>query len=165
VVVGIQIPITVIVAIVSSRLLHSGVTSRISRGIVASTGAVLGGAVLMLLITDVPPEMKVACLAIGGVLSQLIFSFGPLMVGEICPETRRGGLLGIMSSVGTVGGVIAPMVMGVFIQQNLSAAAIGYEHGFFLLGLLLILSGLFGMAFLNPEKSCLRLKIFADINT
>ena len=55
---------------------------------------------------------------------------------------------GFLSSAG----LVAPAVMGFVINDALSPAK-GFEHGFEILGVLLVLSGLVGLYLVNPEKS------------
>ncbi|MGA7814018.1 MAG: hypothetical protein WCA53_14055, partial [Caballeronia sp.] len=58
---------------------------------------------------------------------------------------------------GTFAGVLAPPMMGHFVSAANGTAA-GFEHGFALLGGLLIPAGLLGIWLMNPEKSARRLQ-------
>ncbi|MCF3947829.1 MFS transporter [Acidiphilium iwatense] len=153
---GSWIPMNLILADVSRRLKAAGYSSRVARGIVCSATPAIGGIVFMMLSLPLSSVSKVFCLAIGGVLTQTIFMFGPLILGEICPETQRGGIFGILSSIGTLGGIIAPFVMGHIIQSAIGTSASGYQNGYLLLGALLVAIGVFGLLFVNPEKSLAR---------
>jgi len=152
-----SIPTVLIIAKVSGDMMQRGVSSRVSRGLVTSLSAVIGGIFFMMLMTGISPIAKVMCLTIGTVLASLAFSFGPLMVAEISPSSRRGGLLGIMNSVNTLAGLVAPVAMGLFVEANATSAAAGYQRGFLLVGSLLAVSGLIGVLCMNPEKSRIRL--------
>ncbi|RKR36169.1 MFS transporter [Paraburkholderia sp. BL17N1] len=157
-----QIPVAIALSWVSKKLLASGVSSRLARGVLAGGPIVMAGAIFWSIGSIGSPGAKVACLAAGSAMIQLIGWLGPLMLGEIVPTRQRGALLGIHNSVGTVAGLVAPAVMGLVINDALSPAA-GFEQGFELLGALLVLSGLIGLYLVNPEKS--RMRFFRLIQT
>ncbi|CAG9246445.1 Sugar phosphate permease [Paraburkholderia unamae] len=152
-IVGSFIPVTLLLAWVSQRLIRRGVSSRLARGVLVSGFAMLGGVLFLATSSGLSPALKVACLAIGGALSQLVFSFGPLMISDIVSVRQRGALLGINSSIGTLAGLIAPALMGGIVQANQGNPALGYEHGFIVVGALLLVSGALGLVLLNPEQS------------
>jgi MFS transporter, ACS family, D-galactonate transporter len=152
-IVGSFIPVTLLLAWASQRLIRKGVSSRLARGVMVSGFAMLGGVLFLATSSGLSPALKVACLAIGGALSQLVFSFGPLMISDIVSVRQRGALLGINSSIGTLAGLIAPALMGGIVQANHGNPALGYEHGFIVVGALLLVSGGLGLVLLNPERS------------
>lgn len=152
-IVGSFIPVTLLLAWVSQRFIRRGVSSRLARGAMVSGFAMLGGVLFLATSSGLSPTLKVACLAIGGALSQLVFSFGPLMISDIVSVRQRGALLGINSSIGTLAGLIAPALMGGIVQANHGNPALGYEHGFIVVGALLLVSGALGLVLLNPERS------------
>lgn len=156
VITGSWIPLTILFGWVAQLLKSSGYSSRIARGLMCSTAAAAGGIIFMMLSLQFSPAMKVAFVAVGGVLAQTIFSFGPLIMGEISPESQRGGVFGILSGIGTLGGIIAPFVMGQIIQSNVGDPALGYQRGYFLVGILLVAIGLAGAFLINPERSTAR---------
>lgn len=152
-IVGSFIPVTLLLAWGSQRLIRKGVSSRLARGVLVSGFAMLGGVLFLATSSGLTPEIKVVCLAIGGAMSQLVFSFGPLMISDIVSVRQRGALLGINSSIGTLAGLIAPALMGGIVQANHGNPALGYEHGFIVVGALLLVSGALGLVLLNPERS------------
>ncbi|WP_052409530.1 MFS transporter [Paraburkholderia oxyphila] len=152
-IVGSFIPVTLLLAWVSQRLIRKGVSSRLARGALVGGFAMAGGALFIAISSGLDPVLKVACLALGGAASQLVFSFGPLMISDIVTVRQRGALLGINSSIGTLAGLIAPALMGGIVQANLGNPALGYEHGFLVVGALLLVSGALGLVLLNPEQS------------
>lgn len=156
-IVGSFIPVTLILAWWSQRMIRKGRSSRVARGVLVSGFAIVGGVLFAATLSDLDPALKVACLAIGGAMSQLVFSFGPLMISDIVSVKQRGALLGINSSIGTLAGLLAPALMGGVVQANHAAAAVGYEHGFLVVGALLLLAGVLGIVLLNPEQTRRRL--------
>jgi MFS family permease len=150
-----QIPVAIALSWVSKKLLASGVSSRVARGMLASGPIVMAGAIFWAIGSIGSPGAKVACLAAGSAMIQFIGWLGPLMLGEIVPTRQRGALLGIHNSIGTVAGLVAPAVMGFVINDALTPAK-GFEQGFELLGALLVISGLIGLYLVNPEKSTMK---------
>ncbi|MGE0576897.1 MAG: hypothetical protein AB7F22_30760 [Reyranella sp.] len=55
-----------------------------------------------------------------------------------------------MNSIIILGGVGAPLVMGGVVQTAATHLA-GYDHGFVILGCLLLVGSLIGMIFIHPE--------------
>jgi MFS family permease len=147
------IPITLLLSWVSQRMIRQGRSSRLARGVLTSGFAVFGGVLFCATVAGLPAGAKVVCLVFGCAFGQLVFSFGPLMISDIVSVKQRSALLGINSSIGTLAGLIAPALMGGIVQANRGAAGAGYEHGFVIVGLLLLASGLVGMVLLNPEQS------------
>jgi len=152
-IVGSFIPLTLILAWWSQRMIRSGRSSRLARGVLTSAFAILGGVLFVAISAGLSPALKVLCLALGGAASQLVFSFGPLMISDIVSVKQRGALLGINSSIGTLAGLIAPALMGGIVQANNGVPAVGYEHGFLAVGAMLLVSGALGLVLLNPEQT------------
>jgi MFS family permease len=141
----------------SQRLLARGATSRRGRALFSSTALIVGGAlVVALMLLPMPAMGKVVLLAVGGGLTGVIFSLAPAMVGSVSPNAQRGAMLAILNSFASIAGVMAPVVTGRLIQNATGSAASGYEHGFALSGTLLVIGGLVGLLWVNPEKSLAR---------
>ena len=121
-------------------------------GSIALTGLAFLGTTI-----DVSATMKIVCLTIGAGLGQLIFLFGPLMIGEVTPSRQRGAWLAINNSVATLAGLIAPVLMGRFVGAAHSRA-IGFEHGFLILGSILLAASVAAFWLIDPEKSMRRLR-------
>jgi len=77
-------------------------------------------------------------------------------VSELTPQPQRAAMLAIATSVITLGGVIAPLAMGVVVQEGATRLA-GYDRGFTLLGGLLLVGGMIGLLFIRPEADRKRL--------
>ena len=160
-IIAVQIPITLGLSWFSQRLLAKGVSSRLSRGAIPSVGIAVAGLAFFATALGIGAGWKVACLGAGSVLSQFIFLFGPLMIGEVTPPAQRGAWLSINNSIGTLAGLIAPALMGRFVGAAHGGAA-GFEHGFVVIGALLVISGVAGVYLMNPEASARRLRALAN---
>jgi MFS transporter, ACS family, D-galactonate transporter len=151
-----QIPVGLALAIASHRMLKRGVSSRLARGALVSSACVVAGVAYCVLLLDTPPLAKVALLAIACALALQVFTFGPLLVAEVTPDSRRGAMLAITNSIATLAGLVAPAAMGKLL--GVVANDRGYEIGFAATGVLLILAGLAGYALLDPRRSRERLR-------
>jgi MFS family permease len=98
-----------------------------------------------------PPFIKVALMGLASALAIQTFTFGPMLVAEVAPAVRRGALLAITNSIVTTAGLIGPVAMG----KLLGAAgdARGYEIGFAVTGVLLLIVGAAGFVLIDPQRS------------
>jgi len=141
---------------ISQRLKSKGVSSRVSRGVLACSTVVLGGLTLPFVGQMPSPELKIAVLVFGAAIGSTIYVVLPMIVSELTPQSQRAGMLAITTSIVTLAGVIAPLAMGAFIQHAATPLA-GYERGYVILGALLIAGGVIGLLFIRPEADRKRL--------
>ena len=145
---------------ISQRLKKAGVSSRLSRGAFASATVILGGAILPFVGSMPTPELKLALVVVGGAIGSTIYVVIPMIVSELTPQPQRAGMLAITTSVVTLAGVLAPLVMGAMVQKA-ATPMLGYERGYLVLGILLIAGGLIGLLFIRPELDRKRLSAHA----
>jgi len=140
----------------SQRMMQAGSTSRTARGIVCCVAICLGG--LALLGAPIAPNVATTMILIiaGTTLPSVAYILTPAILGEITPASQRGAVLAINSAVGTSAGILAPYIMGSVIEGAASAAE-GYSHGFMVCGIVTLIGGLIGLAFLRPEAERARL--------
>jgi MFS family permease len=145
---------------ISQRLKKAGVSSRLSRGAFASATVILGGVILPFVGSMPTPELKLAVVVVGGAIGSTIYVVIPMIVSELTPQPQRAGMLAITTSVVTLAGVLAPLVMGTMVQKA-ATPMLGYERGYVVLGILLIAGGLIGLLFIRPELDRKRLAAHA----
>lgn len=144
----------------SQRLKTRGVSSRLSRGALASATVIMGGFIVPLIAFAPSNELKVAFLVVGPAIGSTIYVVLPMIVSELTPQSQRAAMLAIVISIMTSAGVFAPLVMGMAIQ-NAPTRVAGYEQGFLMLGALLLVGGLIGLLFIRPEADRKRLAAYA----
>jgi MFS family permease len=142
----------------SQRMMQAGSTSRVARGIVCGIGICLGG--VALLGAPFAPNVATTMILIiaGTTLPSVAYILSPAILGEITPASQRGAILAINSAVGTSAGILAPYIMGSLIEGAASAAE-GYSLGFVVCGIVTLIGGLIGLAFLHPEAERARLAL------
>lgn len=144
----------------SQRMTSNGVSSRFARGIFPAATVVLGG-VTMLLVASMPtPAVKLAVLVFGSAIGSTIYVVISMVVSELTPQSQRAAMLAMTNAFVTIAGILAPLTMGQIIQTAATPLA-GYEHGYVIMGGLMIAGGLIGLLFIRPEADRKRLAAHA----
>ena len=139
----------------SQRLLSRGISSRVARGILGGLSVVLGGAALAMLPYVSDTSVKIALTTLGVALPSAIYVISNAVVGEITPAAQRGALLAIGTAVASSAGLLAPYVMGSVIESATTPLD-GFNTGFFICGVIMVLGGATAMALVNPEREAER---------
>ena len=148
-----NIPIVLGGSWLSQRLMKKGLLSKYARGWLTSLLVLLGGLLILLAVFFIHnPLLKVIVLAIGCNLPQITFILSSAIVAEIMPASQRSSMMSINSALATTGGLVAPALMGYFIQSA-ATPALGYDKGFVVAGILCLVTSLIGLCFINPEAS------------
>jgi MFS transporter, ACS family, D-galactonate transporter len=139
----------------SKRLLASGISSRIARGMLGGLSVGLGGLALLIMPSLPTNALKIAAITIGTALPTLIYVVVPAVVSEITPTSQRGALLAIGNAIGTSAGLLAPYVMG-SVVQTAAKPIDGFNTGFILCGAIMLVGGGIGVALMRPEREAMR---------
>jgi MFS transporter, ACS family, D-galactonate transporter len=139
----------------SQRLLARGVPSRTARGIFGGTSVVLGGAALAIMPYVPAIPAKVALTTLGVALPSVIYVIGAAVVSEVTPVAQRGALLAIGTAISTSAGLLAPYVMG-SVVETAATPLDGFNTGFMICGIIMLVGGLIGTALMRPERETMR---------
>ena len=126
-------------------------TLRLARGIFGGLSVVLGGAALAMLPYVPGTPVKIALTTLGVALPSVIFVISNAVVGEITPAAQRGALLAIGAAVASSAGLLAPYIMGSVIESAATPLD-GFNTGFFMCGVILLVGGAIAMVLVNPER-------------
>ncbi|MGJ5176175.1 MFS transporter [Bradyrhizobium oligotrophicum] len=140
----------------SQLLMARGVSTRMARGVLGATPLILGGILLACMPHVESATARIALLVVGGGLCGSIYVVCPPMIGEFTPVTQRGAVMAIYGALYTLAGIIAPVVMGRMIQTSESVLE-GYLSGYTINAVIMVLSGLLGLALLWPNTERARL--------
>lgn len=159
VIVAVGIPIGLALSWGSQQMLRKGMSSRWARAVFVSILVVAGGLLLLLLpLPGLSSGVKVALLAAAGTLPTLAFAINTAILAEITPDAQRSAIIAMGNAFATSAGVIAPVIMGHLIQIQLPGnSAHGYELGYALGGVVMVVGGLIGLFGQNPVRSIRRL--------
>jgi MFS transporter, ACS family, D-galactonate transporter len=139
----------------SQRLLVGGSSSRVARGILGGGSVVLGGIALALMPHTPGIPAKIALTTIGLALPSVILVISNAVVAEITPPAQRGALLALGSVVGTSAGLLAPYVVGRLVEHAATALD-GFNRGFVICGVIMLVGGVIGMALIHPEREAMK---------
>jgi len=139
----------------SQRLLARGISSRVARGVLGGACVAFGGAALAIMPYVPGVSAKIALTTIGVALPSVIYVISNAVVGEITPVAQRGALLAIGTAVGTSAGLLAPYVMG-SVVETASSPLDGFNTGFMICGVIMLIGGVIGMMLMRPERETMR---------
>jgi len=139
----------------SQRLLARGVSSRVARGMLGGGCVALGGLALAVMpyVPGIPA--KIALATIGIAVPSVINVISHTVVSELTPVAQRGALLAFGTAIATSAGLLAPYVMGSVVETAATPLA-GFNTGFMICGVIMLVGGLIGMALIRPERDALR---------
>jgi MFS family permease len=141
---------------ISQVMLARGFTTRGARGVLGATPLIAGGAILAMLPHVAPGGSMVALLVVGSGLCGSIYVVCAPMIGEFTPVSQRGAVIAIYGALYTLAGILAPTVMGSVIQRATEPLD-GYMTGFTINAVIMVASGLLGLALLWPNTERARL--------
>src|SRR5450631_4610839 len=141
---------------ISQVLMARGVSTRGARGVLGAVPLIVGGAILAFIPYVGVGGLMIALLVIGSGLCGSIYVVCAPMLGEFTPVSQRGAVIAIYGAIYTLAGIVAPQVMGSVIQRA-GGLLEGYMTGFTINAVILISSGLLGLALLWPNTERARL--------
>ena len=141
---------------ISQVMLARGYTTRGARGVLGSVPLIIGGSILAVLPHLEPGGLMIAFLVVGSGLCGSIYVVCPPMLGEFTPVSQRGAVIAIYGALYTLAGILAPTVMGSVIQRA-AVPLDGYMTGFTINAVVMVASGLLGLALLWPNTERARL--------
>ncbi|MFP6562666.1 MFS transporter [Paraburkholderia sp. B3] len=151
-------PVGLVLSAWSQRLMKRGVPSRLARGAFVCACLAVGGVLLVVAVVgNFGPALKVVLIALAISTTPIIYSLGPAMVAQIAPPEQRGAALAIEYSIAWIAGIVAPPAVGWMIRAAHNNVAAGFEQGLLLTGAVLVVLGVGGLKVLNPERSLERL--------
>ena len=148
--------IVILTGWISQVLMARGVSTRGARGVLGSVPLVIGGTILLMMPHVSGGPLQIALLVIGSGLCGSIYVVCPPMLGEFTPVSQRGAIIAIYGALYTLAGIIAPYVMGNVIQ-NAGGSVDGYITGFTINAVIMVASGVLGLALLWPNTERARL--------
>src|SRR5437868_573806 len=145
---------------ISQVLVARGVSTRGARGVVGSVPLIVGGLIIAILPHIGVGGLQIALLVVGSGLCGSIYVVCAPMIGEFTPVSQRGAVIAIYGAIYTLAGILAPAVMGSVIQRA-PVLLDGYMTGFTINAVVMVASGLLGLALLWPNTERARLMAHA----
>ncbi|MEV5609674.1 MFS transporter [Streptomyces sp. NPDC052225] len=91
-------------------------------------------------------------------LAMVMLTVASTACARIAPPSQRGVVLGVLTSVYALGGILSPLVLGGMVDSAATVTA-GYEHGWLLTSGLLVTGGVLAALFCRPERTARRLGV------
>ncbi|MFE0427032.1 MFS transporter [Streptomyces sp. NPDC058953] len=148
------------VGFLSASLTRRGISSRAARGVLGAS-LVIGSGLLHFAWAPLgagAPHMVL--LVLSACLGSAGYGVTFAAIGDIAPVEQRGVVLAAITAIFSVGGIMAPLVLGGIVEDASSKAA-GYTTGFTLVGVVLVIGGVVGMLLINPERDAVKLAAIA----
>jgi ACS family D-galactonate transporter-like MFS transporter len=136
----------------SQRLLARGL---LARGLLGGGCVALGGLALAVMPCVPGIPAKIALATIGIAVPSVFNVIGQTVVSELTPVAQRGALLALGTAIATSAGLLAPCIMGSVVETAATPLA-GFNAGFMICGVIMLVAGLIGMALNRPERDALR---------
>ncbi|WP_419993513.1 MFS transporter [Streptomyces boninensis] len=137
--------------LLAQRTVRSGRTPRLRQG--AGAGLLmLGSAVAVALFAVTDAAWLTTVLMFGPLsMAMVMMTAGATACARITPPPQRGIVLGALTSVFALGGVLAPATLGRIVDAAPDADA-GYQNGWLLTAVLLAAGGALATGFLRPQR-------------
>ncbi len=156
--VAITAPLSLGLAGLSQRLLSAGMPSRLSRGCFVSVTLIVAGVMIASLAAPwFTPMEKFVLLTLGSGMTLVMYSVGPAMLGEVTPDSQRGGMLALSNGFSSLAGLAAPIVTGMLIDGAGGSTARGFEQACLTCGVVLLGCGVLCVFCLDPQRSARRI--------
>jgi MFS transporter, ACS family, D-galactonate transporter len=126
-----------------------------ARGIFGGACVAFGGAALTIMPYTPGIPAKIALTTMRVALPSVISVIANAVVSEIVPVAQRGALLAIGTAVSASAGVLAPYVMGSVVKAATTPPS-GFNTGFMICGVVMLVGGIIAMALMRPERETLR---------
>ena len=146
----------VVSSYISDKLLGRGVSSRAARGVLSGAGLLFCGLSLVLLPVIGVPVLVVVVVSLGYGIGSMIFPLLNAAISEICPPKQLAGALGVFLALMSLGGLVAPYLVGVIVDAASSPAA-GYATAFQVFGIVATVAAVIALITVNPERDARRL--------
>ncbi|MFC9760311.1 MFS transporter [Rhodococcus jostii] len=141
---------------ISDRLLVRGASSRVLRGIVPGIALLLCGVALITMPYIETPVVAVMVVSIGYGVGTVIIPLLNAAISEICPPQQMAGVLGVFMAMMATGGLIAPYLTGVIVD-NAATPAAGYASAFQIFGIAAVIGAVIALLTVNSVRDRARI--------
>ncbi|RSN59835.1 MFS transporter [Actinomadura sp. WAC 06369] len=143
--------LTLAVGWYSGRLVRRGVPSRLARGALSGALIAASGASMVLFTQLDRGWLQMAFLTLAFSLNTSAWGIVVAALSDVVPRAQRGTVLGAFIAVYSMGGVLAPMMLGGFVGSAATEAD-GYGTGFLVTGVAMLAGVLAALPFVDPER-------------
>ncbi|WP_305093950.1 MFS transporter [Prescottella sp. R16] len=136
---------------ISGRLISRGVSRRGARGYF-SAALVAGAGISMAGFTLLPQGgLQLVLITLAFSLNTAAFGVALSAIADVVAAKKRGMVLGMLSAVASISGMVAPLVLGFAVGSSVDKIT-GYAIGFQSSGALMIVGAVVAVFLVNPER-------------
>ncbi|WP_199919335.1 MFS transporter [Streptomyces sp. NRRL S-1824] len=146
-----------LVGVISTVMTQRGISNRITRGLLPAALVLVAGlcSIGMSMLDRGTPQMVMIIL--GASLNSAGYGVAFAGLADVAPAKQRGMVFGIITAIYSLGGIIAPLVLGEFVASG-ESVAIGYGNGFMTLGVTMITGAVAALLLIDPDEDVARLR-------
>ncbi|MFF3492328.1 MFS transporter [Streptomyces sp. NPDC002795] len=144
--------------LLARRSALKGTQPRIPVGAGAGLLVALSGCATALFALSDSQAVKVPMMLGPMALAMVMLTVAATACSRIAPPVQRGTVLGALTCVYALGGIVSPLVLGRLVDGAATVSA-GYEHGWLLTAALLVTGGVLAAVFCRPERTAGRLGV------
>lgn len=145
-----------LVGVISTVMTRRGVSSRITRGLLPAVLVLFAGVCSMGMAVLDRGTPQMVMIILGASLNSAGYGVAFAGVADVAPAKQRGMVFGIITAVYSLGGVVAPLVLGRLVASG-ESVAIGYGDGFMALGVAMTVGALAALVLINPDRDVAKL--------
>ncbi|WP_328867139.1 MFS transporter [Streptomyces sp. NBC_00304] len=141
----------ILVGVLSSALTRKGIRHRVTRGVLPAAMVLASGLCTVAFSSLDRGVPQMVLLVLAACLNSAGYGVAFAALADVAPARQRGMVFGIVTGVYSLGGVLAPLVIGRLVDSGTSVAA-GYGDGFLLLGIVMVLGAAAALALVDPDR-------------
>ncbi|MGW6754104.1 MFS transporter [Streptomyces sp. NPDC055006] len=142
--------------LLSRAMTRRGIGSHITRGILPGVLVLCSAAATMTFPLLTAGPLQIALLTVSSCLNSAGYGVAFAGVADVAPAKQRGAVFGIVTAFYSLGGIVAPVVIGRLVAEDASASA-GYGTGFQLLGATMAVGATAALLLVNPDRDAVKL--------
>ncbi|MFG2502056.1 MFS transporter [Streptomyces sp. NPDC048441] len=144
--------------LLAQRTARRGGTARLPVGAGAGLLMTVSGCAVATFGTTESMWIKVPLMMGPMAMAMVMLTVATTSCARMTPPSRRGLVLGVLTFVYALGGILSPLVLGGMVDRAATVSA-GYEHGWLLTSALLLAAGVLAALFCRPERTARRLGV------
>lgn len=137
---------------ISRAMTKRGVSNRMARGVFGAALVFAAGISTIAFAAMERSPLQMLLIVLGTALAGAAQGVSWTLVSDVVPSKQRGPVIGVIVFGYSMGGVIAPLALGYFVQGGSSVLA-GYSLGFTVLGSVLIVGAVISGLLIDPERN------------
>ncbi|MGW0935992.1 MFS transporter [Streptomyces sp. NPDC002666] len=146
----------ILVGVLSAALTRRGVGSRVTRGVLPGAMVLASGVCTIAFSSLDRGVPQMVLLVVGSCLNSAGYGVAFAGLADVAPAKQRGTVFGIVTGVYSLGGAVAPLVVGRLVESGDSVAH-GYGDGFLVLGVTMIVGATAALLLVNPARDAVKL--------